>query len=448
MSRHRFLMLGASIVGVGMLPFAQRNYAYAASNVSTDDYSTPATRKDPTKHTQILQEMFNDNNLKPPYHFRLMPNGVTGGWWVNMGGTWNPFPVKSSWTLTGGAQGAPIVDPAAGLYRYGRVRNGRIMFKSEDSETGNKDIMFKRVFVDGRKKAAATLTGTNLGERDLTPALTAAEDPVNTFNFDIHYYDIDQLLTFVRIGQDPDEEPKGWNYDMRFLGCEVNNWPGISCEFRQANHFDVSHNKITSSHRGSFIFRLGARYGSVNGNEVSNSGDDCIAFNGNTGFFADALNTHGALDVTLTGNELGEKQGQDIKEPAGARHRDGNSAIAIRHADFGPVYVNDTKVTQTEDGYTDWEGGPHPPQPAVEVRDQRSQGFTSRNVYIDNLVVQHGIDHQLVAPALWIPSPGVTGGINNGSCEEYTGPSCPWQIAPPEELFYRTNLSPPEVCAP
>src|ERR687897_2722190 len=35
MSRHRFLMLGASIVGVGMLPFAQRKYAYAASNVST-----------------------------------------------------------------------------------------------------------------------------------------------------------------------------------------------------------------------------------------------------------------------------------------------------------------------------------------------------------------------------------------------------------------------------
>lgn len=25
LSRHRFLMLGASIVGVGMLPFAQRN---------------------------------------------------------------------------------------------------------------------------------------------------------------------------------------------------------------------------------------------------------------------------------------------------------------------------------------------------------------------------------------------------------------------------------------
>ena len=453
MSRHRFLMLGASIVGVGMLPFAQRKYAYAASNVSTDDYSTPATRKDPTKHTQILQEMFTDPDLSPPYHFRLMPNrkdnGAPLGWWVRMVSPWNPFPVKSSWTLTGGAAGATSVDPAAGLYRYGLVHNGRIMFRNQDTENGNSDIRFERVYVDGRKRAAATVSGTNFGERDLTPAPRATKDPVNTFNINKHYYDIDVLQTFVRIGHNPNVEPIGWNYRVHFVECEVNNWPGISCEFRQVNDFDVSRNKITSSHRGSLIFRLGARHGSVNNNTVENGGDDCIAFNGSVGFFADALNTGGALGVTLSGNTLGEKEGQDIREPAGARHRDGNSAIAIRHAEASaenPVEVNDTTVTQTEDGYTDWEGGVHRAQPAVEVSDR--QGFTSRNVYIDGLVVQQGIDNKLVAPALWIPSPGVTGGINNGSCEEYTGPSCPWQIAPPEDLFYRTNLSPPEVCAP
>src|SRR5215203_281178 len=193
MSRHRFLMLGASIVGVGMLPFAQRNYAYAASNVSTDNYSTPATRADATKHTQILHDMFFDKRLRPPYHFRLMPNRVPNepggeplGWWVDMGGAWAPFPVKSSWTLTSGAEGATTVDSSAGLYRYGKVVNGRIMFRNADTKNGNNDIRFERVYVDGRKFAATTATGINgnghfLGERDGTP------NPETEVDFDPTY---------------------------------------------------------------------------------------------------------------------------------------------------------------------------------------------------------------------------------------------------------------------
>ena len=463
MSRHRFLMLGASIVGVGMLPFAQRTYAYAASNVSTDNYSTPATRADATKHTQILHDMFFDNRLTAPYTFRLMPNRVPNeeggeplGWWVDMGGTWEPFPVKSSWTLTGGAEGATTVDPSAGLYRYGRVVHSRIMFRNPDTTNGNSDIFFERVYVGGRKLAAATLTGTNFGERDLTPAPMAVDDPVNTFDISQHFYDVDVLLTFVRITQNPAVQSNRWNYDVHVLKCEVWDWPGISCDFRQVDRFDVSGNKIYSSHRGSLIFRLGARNGSVNNNLVDNGGDDCIAFNGNQDF-PDWPNTGGAGNVSLNINTLGEKEGQDIREPAGYRHRDGNSPVAIRHAEAGTVKVNNTTVTQTEDGYTDWEGGSHPPQPAVEVRDR--QGFTSRKVYIDGLVVQKGSidpvtgDSRLVAPALYIPSSGVTGSITNGQIvPPYAGSSCPWQIAPSKKRFPRTNLttngSPAQACVP
>jgi hypothetical protein len=448
MSRHRFLMLGASIVGVGMLPFAQRNYAYAASNVSTDDYSDAQMRADPKRHTEILRNMFTDGRLTPPYQFTLKSNPVTRDWWVDMASSgFTAFPVKSEWTLTGSTLSDGTPDPSAGLYRYGRVVNGRRMFQNTDTTEGNDHITFQHVYVDGRKFAAAieyTFPGS-----DRTPNPKLGEKTAGNrtkFNYQKHFYDIDLLVTFVRIGQNPNLELGPWNNYVNFVGCKVKDWPGISCEFRQVNGFDVSGNTIESSHRGSLIFRIGARNGSVDKNIVINGGDDCIAFNGNVGAFSDWPSTGGAAGVTLTRNTLGEKQGQDIREPAGYRHRSGNSPVAIRHA-TGPVNVKESTVTQTEDGYTDWEGGEHSAQPAVEVGE--SQGFTTRNVYIDGLYVgfnSQGEELPIGAPALSVPDPGVTGGIARGRVtKQYTGSSSPWQIAPPPDLFYRTDLEPPEL---
>jgi hypothetical protein len=66
MSRHRFLMLGASIVGVGMLPFAQRNYAYAQSIVTPMNYVGRSGLDNPDDHTAVLYDMFSDRRLQPP----------------------------------------------------------------------------------------------------------------------------------------------------------------------------------------------------------------------------------------------------------------------------------------------------------------------------------------------------------------------------------------------
>jgi hypothetical protein len=443
-------MLGASIVGVGMLPFAQRNYAYAASSVSTDNYSTARMRADPKRHTEILHNMFTDGRLTPPYQFTLKPNPVTRGWWVDMASTsFTAFPIKSDWTLTGSTLADGTPDPSAGLYRYGRVVNGRRMFQNTDTTDGNDHITFQHVYFDGRKFAAAIEYTFPRSDKTPNPKLgerTAGNG--TTFDYAKHFYDVDLLVTFVRIGQNPDLELGRWNNDVNFVGCKVKDWPGISCEFRQVNGFDVSGNTIESSHRGSLIFRIGARNGTVNNNVVVNGGDDCIAFNGNTNAFSDWSSTGGAANVTLTGNTLGEKRGQDIREPAGYRHRDGNAPVAIRHAEFGPVYVKETFVTQTEDGYTDWEGGTHKPQPAVEVQER---GFTCRNVYIEGLYVGfdgRGGELPIGAPALSVLSPSVTGGITKGRVtKQYTGSSSPWQITPPPDLFYRTDLDPPELTA-
>ena len=446
MSRHRFLMLGASIVGVGMLPFAQRSYAYAQDYVTPYNYASADVLADPKSHTEALRRMFSDERLKPPYLFKLpvrKPNpaipGDYGGWRVTMGSGFATFPVKSKWTLTCAPPDPTEPGANSWLHRWGELVDGQRMFQNTDQINGNRDITFQNVYVDGHKKGLAAGTGID-----------------DDFDFDQHFLDIDIINTFLRIGQYPTKQDRRWNYRVYFLDCTVKNWPGISCEFRQVNDFKVSGNTIESSHRGSLIFRIGQRNGFVENNVVKYGGDDGIAFNGNVGAYADWPDTGGAANVTLTNNYLGVKEldpayqnvegGQDIEELPGTRQNPGNSPLAIRHA-AGPVYVNNTTVTQTENGYTEKVNGQDvyfPPQPAVEVRDR--QGFTSRNVYIDVLVVEPGIDNKLVAPALSIPSPGVTGGIARGRVtEQYTGSSSPWQIAPPPDLFYRTDLDPPEL---
>ena len=160
MSRHRFLMLGASIVGVGLLPFAQRNYAYAQDITVTPYNYAPRKGFDNTDHTAVLYKMFSDRRLKPPYHFHLPPRlpdpnipGDPGGWMVTMGRGFTTFPVESRWTLTGKTLDAvrarktldpetlrrstlpngTVLDPASALYRKGEVVHGDKMFHNTDT---------------------------------------------------------------------------------------------------------------------------------------------------------------------------------------------------------------------------------------------------------------------------------------------------------------------------
>jgi hypothetical protein len=418
MSRHRFLMLGASIVGVGMLPFAQRNYAYARGlTVTPFDYAKRRGMDD-DDHTAILHDMFFDRRLKAPYHFHLpsCPNGV--GWMVEMGRGFATFPVESDWSLTGStlADGTTL-DQTASLYRKGAVELWQAMFENTDTELGNDNITFEQVYVKGQKHDWAALNGG--------------------------YFDIDQISTFLRISQQPAAAADQWNYNVKFVGCEVRDWPGISCDFRQLRNFVVSDNRVISSHRGSLIFRFGARVGNVHHNHVLDGGDDCIAFNGNS----DAhYHRHPdrpppkAQNVYVWSNILSEKQTQDIPEPPGGRKRTGNSALAVRGGEnihigesrLGQVLGNE--VLYTADGYTDVDGVYHPEQPAVEV--STAQGQSARNISVKKLIVR-----QTKAGALVVSSADVTGGVYDSVCDLYTGSSCAWQLAPTPELFQRSTLA-------
>jgi hypothetical protein len=469
MSRHRFLMLGASIVGVGMLPFAQRNYAYAQSIVTPNNYA-PRRGFDNTDHTAVLYKMFSDKRLKPPFHFHLPPRPPDpnipddpGGWMVNMGQDFTTFPVKSRWTLTGKTLDAgttldpetlrrstlpngTVLDPASALYRKGELVDGNDMFQNTDTNRGNDDITFSNVYVRGRKHDWAELNGG--------------------------YFDIDKPSNFLRIYQNPSAASDQWNSNLTLDGCIVEEWPGISCVLYQLDNFRVSNNLVTWSHRGSLIFRFGARDGKVHDNHVLDGGDDCIAFNGNTDNYYEQYPNNPppkAERVYLWANVLSEKKGtggvrrdeegneilfdgNDIPEPPDGRKRTGNSPLAVRGGQ--DIYigaspegvVRGNEVLYTTDGYTDIDGNDHEAQPAVEVRDM--QGQSARNIWVTNLTVQ-----ETKAGALVVPSAGVTGGVYDSVCVSYTGstatePSDSWKLAPPATIFARENLTPPDYYTP
>ena len=416
MSRHRFLMLGASIVGVGMLPFAQRSYAYAESYVTPLNYA-PRKGFDDSNHTAVLRSMFTDKRLKPPYHFHLPPCPNREGWMVVMGSSFETFPVKSNWTLSGETLADGSLDHTSSLYRRGQVLEEQKMFQNVDITLGNDNIMFSSVYVKGQKHDWATLNGG--------------------------YFDIDKVATFVRIRQDPAVASDQWNSNLKFVGCVVRDWPGISCDFHQLDNFVVRDNLVTSSHRGSLIFRFGARLGNVHSNHVLDGGDDCIAFNGNTDAFYQRYPDRvppKAQNVHVWSNVLSEKQAQDIPEPPEGRKRTGNSPLAVRGGENIHIgrsrdgIVLGNEVLYTTDGYTDVDGVYHPEQPAVEVRDMRGQ--TARNIVVENLIVK-----QTKAGALVVPSAGVTGGVYDSVCDLYTGSSGPWQFAPDPKRFQRSGLA-------
>src|SRR5215211_2479021 len=217
MSRHRFLMLGASIVGVGMLPFAQRNYAYASEEVSPDKYTGRSLNTD--DHTAILHDMFFDKRLVPPYKFWLPPCPNGYGWVVVMGKGFATFPVKSNWTLRGSTLSDGSLDPASSLYRKGAVVDGQKMFQNTDTKLGNDYITFSNVYVKGNKYDWAAMNGG--------------------------YFDIDKFSTFLRIYQDPAFASDQWNNNLTFDGCVIKEWPGISCVFYQLDSFKVSNNLVT-----------------------------------------------------------------------------------------------------------------------------------------------------------------------------------------------------------
>jgi hypothetical protein len=418
MSRHRFLMLGASIVGVGMLPFAQRSYAYAKKGTVTPLRYASRRSLDGDDHTEILHDMFSDRRLRPPYHFHLSPCPNGEGWLVVMGSGFATFPVKSNWRLTGSRlAGGTTLDHTAALYRRGEVVDRQKMFENTDTELGNDNITFSSVYVKGQKHDWAASNGG--------------------------YFDIDRFSTFLRIYQNPAAASDQWNNNVKFVGCVVRDWPGVSCAFYQLHHFVVKGNTIESSHRGSLIFRFGARIGNVHHNRVLDGGDDCIAFNGNTDAYYNRYPDRPppkAQNVHVWSNTLSEKQAQDIPEPPDGRKRDGNSPIAVRGGEdihigesrLGEVLGNE--VLYTTDGYTDVDGVYHPGQPAVEVCDE--QGQSARNIWVKKLIVR-----QTQAGALAVPSGGVTGGVYDSVCDLYTGSSCPWQLAPTPELFKRSNLT-------
>jgi hypothetical protein len=418
MSRHRFLMLGASIVGVGMLPFAQRNYAYAQGfTVTPLDY---AKRKgmDDDDHTAILHDMFFDRRLKAFSHFHLPPCPNGEGWMVEMGPGFATFPVKSDWMLTGStlADGTTL-DHTSSLYRKGAVVHTQKMFENTDTELGNDNITFKQVYVKGQKHDWAASNGG--------------------------YFDIDQVSTFLRISQHPAAASDRWNNTVKFVACEVRDWPGVSCDFRQLRNFVVSDNRVISSHRGSLIFRFGAHIGNVHHNHVLDGGDDCIAFNGNSVAYYNGNPDRPpskAQNVYVWRNILSEKQTQDIPEPPHGRKRTGNSPIAVRGGENihigesrrGKVLGNE--ILYTADGYTDVDGLYHPEQPAVEVIGDLGQ--SARNIWVKRLIVR-----QTKAGALVVPSADVTGGVYDSVCDLYTGSSCAWQLAPTPELFQRSTLA-------
>src|SRR5215211_3406372 len=331
MSRHRFLMLGASIVGVGMLPFAQRNYAYAEVGWVTPEMYAARGSLDTDDHTAVLHDMFSDGRLRAPYHFRLPPCPNGTGWMVVMGSSFGTFPVKSNWTLRGSRLAYGSVDPRSALHRRGEVVSGKTMFENTNTELGNNYFAFEGVYVEGRKYEWAQMNGG--------------------------YLDIDQMATFLKISQNPEAQSDRWNHGLRFVGCVVRNWPGIACDFHQLENFEVSYNEVSGSHRGSLIFRYGARIGSVNHNRVTDGGDDCIAFNGNTDAYYQRYPNNlppKAQSVNVIGNVLSEKQAQDIPEPLGGRKRSGNSPLAVRGGES--IYLTDNEVLYTMDGYTDSDG--------------------------------------------------------------------------------------------
>jgi hypothetical protein len=411
-------MLGASIVGVGMLPFAQRNQAYAHGlTVTPFDYAK-RRRLDDDDHTAILHDMFFDRRLKAPYHFHLPPCPNGEGWMVEMGQGFATFPVKRDWMLTGSrlAHGTTL-DHTSSLYRKGAVVDCQKMFENTDTELGNDNITLKQVYVKGQKHDWAALNGG--------------------------YLDIDQISTFLRIRQYPAAASDQWNDNLRFVGCEVRDWPGISCDFHQLRNFVISDNRVISSHRGSLIFRFGARLGNVHHNHVLDGGDDCIAFNGNSVAYHDNHPDRPppkAQNVYVWSNILSEKQAQDIPEPPSGRKRTGNSALAVRGGEdihigesrLGEVLGNE--ILYTADGYTDVDGVYHPEQPAVEVC--AVQGQSARNIRVTKLTVR-----QTKAGALAVPSADVTGGVYDSVCDLYSGSSCAWQLAPTQELFQRSNLA-------
>jgi hypothetical protein len=425
MSRHRFLMLGASIVGVGMLPFAQRNYAYAQSIVTPMNYVGRSGLDNPDDHTAVLYDMFSDRRLQPPYHFQLLPcPNNPEGWQVVMGKGFATFPVKSNWTLEGSTlAGSTALDPASSLNRKGAVVDGQKMFENKDYKLGNDKITFSNVYVKGNKYEWAEMNGG--------------------------YFDIEKFSTFLRIYQEPALASDQWNEDLKFLGCIVQEWPGISCVFYQLRNFEVSNNLVTWSHRGSLIFRFGAQNGLVHHNQVLDGGDDCIAFNGNTDNYYQHYPNNPppkAENVYLWANTLSEKKaGNDIPEPPTGRKRGGNSPIAVRagrdihigKAPSGEVFGNE--ILYTMDSYIDSDGKERAAQPAVEVRDNPKglQGQTAENIWVRNLTVR-----QTEAGALVVPDAGVTGGVYDSVCERYT--TDPWKLAPPATSFARENLDPPD----
>jgi hypothetical protein len=411
-------MLGASIVGVGMLPFAQRSYAYARKGTASPLRYAPRKDLDGDDHTEILHDMFTDRKLKPPYHFHLPPCPNGEGWIVVMGSGFATFPIKSNWTLTGSRlSDSTTLDHTSSLYRVGEMVDRQKMFENTDTDLGNDNITFSKVYVKGQKHDWAASNGG--------------------------YFDIDEIATFLHIHQHPAAASDQWNSNLKFVGCVVRDWPGISCDFRQLEKFVVSDNQVISSHRGSLIFRFGARIGNVHHNHVLDGGDDCIAFNGNaTAYYSSYPDRPPpkAQNVHVWSNVLSEKQAQDIPEPPDGRKRTGNSALAVRGGDnihigrsrLGKVLGNE--VLYTTDGYTDVDGVYHPEQPAVEVCDM--QGQTARNIWVEKLIVR-----QTKAGALAVPSAGVTGGVRHSVCDLYTGSSCAWQLAPAPELFQRSNLT-------
>jgi hypothetical protein len=410
--------------------------------------------------------MFSDKRLKPPYYFHLPPRlpdpeipGDPGGWMVNMGRAFTTFPVKTNWTLTGKTLDAgktldpetlrrstlpngTVLDPDSALYRKGEVVDGSKMFHNTDTNLGNDYITFSNVYVRGRKHDWAEMNGG--------------------------YFDIDKPSTFLRIYQNPSAASDQWNSDLKIDGCIVEEWPGMSCVLYQLHNFEVSNNLVTWSHRGTLIFRFGARNGMVHDNHVLDGGDDCIAFNGNTDNYYEQYPNNPppkAESVYLWANVLSEKKGtggvrtdeegnevlfdgNDIPEPPDGRKRTGNSPIAVRGGQ--DIYigaspdgvVGGNEVLYTVDGYTDTDDPPkvHAPQPAVEVRDL--QGQSARNIWVTNLTVR-----ETKAGALVVPSEEVTGGAYDSVCVSYTGstdtePSDPWKLRPPANIFARERLTP------